>query len=158
MARLVTIKRFVLRLGVVMVVIAASGSSLGNPAIANNDNKTLSVSAKTLGVQDVILEHLRAIRDRDAARVFALTADNVHKKYGDDRRFMRMLRFSFWALYNHRDYSLLSATGDEKRMTQAIEVRGPDGKPAVILFQLVRNGVGWQIEGLLALDDDGQPV
>ncbi len=157
--------RFHLHMGALMIVIAFLYFCVfGRVQAAEQTNgavvTVVAAAASIDPIHQAIREQLQAFKDRDAVKAFAVTSATLKSKYADSAKFLRMARFTYKALYDHRSYQFLKRTGSGEVQFQPIEVMGPDGLPAVALFRMVRDGQAghWLIDQVIVLDEDAQPI
>lgn len=156
-----------MRLDIVLIFMTfLLGSVSPSPVLAADTTPITQVSTASMTsvivsdpIHHVITQQLQAFKDRDGLKAFALVSTALKDKYHDSGKFLRMARFTYRALYDHKGYNFLKRSGEGQIQFQSVEVTGPDGTPSVALFRMVQDANGsWLIDRVIVLDEEGQPI
>lgn len=149
-----------IRIGVILVILSFACQAPATGHAADNDNIVHVSTHRADPIQHSIEKQLLAFKARDAAQAFAMVSHALQQQYQDSKKFMRMARFSYRVLYDHKAYQFLERSGSGQVQFQPVEVIGPDGLPSIALFRMVQNQNNgeWMIDRVIMLDEDGLPI
>lgn len=122
---------------------------IASPASAQNLPPDLPPGLTTsdrTAIHDVITHQLDAFRHDDAEAAYAYAAPNIRQTFPNAAIFLDMVRRAYPPVYRPRtrEFSELAQRGDE--LVQEVELVGPDGKAALAVYTMVRDGSGrWLI-------------
>ena len=128
---------------------AMAAALLARPLAASADTLPSGVSdADARAIQSVITRQIDAFRRDDAAAAYQFAAPNIKQSFPTAARFLDMVRGAYPPVYRPRSvqFTKLSTGGDG--LVQRVELVGPDNKPVLALYSMVRDAhAGWLIAG-----------
>ena len=118
---------------------------LALPAWAQGLPPGLTAGDRTT-IQDVIGRQLEAFKRDDAAGAYAFAAPNVRASFPDPEVFMTMVRRGYPPVYRPREAEFSELGLRDGAVVQEVELVGPDGRPVLALYTMVRDAAGgWAI-------------
>lgn len=110
--------------------------------------ETLPGPADAAAIRAVIEDQLAAFRADDAARAFAHASPAIQRKFGTPAFFMEMVRTGYRPVYRPQAYEFRTLGYEGGRLLQRLYVVGPDGRPALAVYEMQRQPDGsWKING-----------
>ncbi len=96
-------------------------------------------------IRGVIGRQLDAFKRDDAAAAYAFAAPNVREIFPTPDGFMAMVRRGYPPVYRPREAEFSELALRDGAIVQEVELVGPDGRPVLALYTMVRDGAGWKI-------------
>ena len=107
-------------------------------------------------IKSVIADQIAAFRRDDAATAFGFAAPNIQAMFGSPERFLSMVRDSYQPVYRPSDVAFGELVRIDGRLTQLVQVVGPDGAPRLALYFMERQPDGaWRIGGCVLTTGQG---
>ena len=107
-------------------------------------------------IRAVIGDQIAAFRRDDAAAAFGFAAPNIQAMFGSAERFLGMVRDGYQAVYRPSDVAFGELVYIDDRLTQLVQVVGPDGAPRTALYFMERQADGaWRIAGCVLTTGQG---
>jgi hypothetical protein len=107
-------------------------------------------------IKAVIGDQMAAFRRDDAAAAFGFAAPNIQNMFGTPERFMTMVRDGYQAVYRPSEVSFGALVRIDGRLTQLVNVVGPDGVPRVALYFMEhQRDDAWRIGGCMLTAGQG---
>jgi hypothetical protein len=114
-------------------------------------------AADRLGIQTVIEQQLKALRQDDAATAFAFASPSIQAKFGTPAVFLRMVQTAYQPVYRPRHVTFKELQLTDGVPTQSVFLVGPDGVPVMAVYLMQKQPDGaWKIDGcyLTAFKDE----
>ena len=107
-------------------------------------------------IRAVISDQIAAFRRDDAQAAFGFAAPNIQAMFGTPERFLGMVRDSYQAVYRPSDVAFGELVRIDDRLTQLVQVVGPDGAARTALYFMERQADGtWRIAGCVLTTGQG---
>ena len=112
--------------------------------------------ADRAAIRAVISDQMAAFKRDDGAAAFGYAAPTIQDMFGTPERFMAMVRDGYPAVYRPSDVSFAALVRIDGRLTQLVNVVGPDGVARVALYFMERQADGsWRIGGCVLTTGPG---
>lgn len=132
---------FVVVLG---VLLGSAGVARAQPA------PTELPAADQAAIRAVIASQIGAFRRDDDSAAFALASPNIQHLFGDAATFMAMVRRGYAPVYRPGAVAFGPLVTTDGRIEQRVQLTGPDGAPALALYDMEREPDGsWRIDGCM---------
>jgi hypothetical protein len=113
-------------------------------------------AADRSAIRGVISEQMAAFRRDDAATAYGFATPNIQNMFGSPERFMAMVRDGYQAVYRPSEVGFGELVRIDGRLTQLVQVVGPDGVARTALYFMVRQPDGvWRIDGCVLTEGQG---
>jgi len=107
-------------------------------------------------IRAVITDQIAPFRRDDAQAAFGLAAPNIQAMFGTPENFLGMVRNSYQAVYRPSDVAFGELVRIDDRLTQLVQVVGPDGAACTALYFMERQADGtWRIAGCVLTTGQG---
>jgi len=104
--------------------------------------------ADAAAIRQVIEAQMAAFRKDDGAGAYAFASPTIQEKFVNADIFMEMVRTGYPAVYRPRDVEFRELRLEDGRLFQEVFVIGPDGSPALAIYEMQRQPDGsWRING-----------
>ena len=125
----------------------AALAALGGAALAQTAGPPPGVSeADRTAIRGVISRQLEAFKRGDAAAAYQFAGPAVRQMFPSPEIFIDMVRRGYPPVYRPRDIEFSELALREDGLVQEVELVGPDGKPVLALYTMVRGPNGtWLI-------------
>jgi hypothetical protein len=142
-------RAFVRLLGIVSVLaVLAAG-----PALAQASD------ADQAAIRQVIQSQMAAFEKDDGPAAYGYASPTIQQKFGNADIFMQMVKTGYPAVYRPRDVEFRALKTENGRLLQEVFVVGPDGKPALAIYEMQRQPDGsWRINGCWLTNAPDQSV
>ena len=118
------------------------GVAIGGPAEAQTSD------ADALAIRQVIQSQMAAFQKDDGVSAFSYASPTIQAKFVNPDIFMQMVRSGYAAVYRPRDVEFRTLRLENGRLFQEVFVIGPDGNPALAIYEMQRQPDGtWRING-----------
>ena len=123
-------------------LLALFALGMGGPAAAQ------SADADALVIRQVIESQMAAFQRDDGPGAYAFASPTIQQKFGSADIFMEMVRTGYAAVYRPRTVEFRGLHSEGGRLLQDVFVVGPDGNPALAIYEMQRQPDGsWRING-----------
>jgi hypothetical protein len=123
-------------------LLALLAVAIGAPAQAQMSD------ADTLAIRQVIESQMAAFQKDDGAGAYSFASPTIQAKFGNAEIFLQMVKTGYPAVYRPRDVEFRQLKLENGRLLQEVFVVGPDGKPALAIYEMQRQPDGsWRING-----------
>ena len=96
----------------------------------------------------VISAQIEAFRRDDGDAAFAFASPGIQQKFGDSAHFMEAVKQAYPQVYRPRSFRFLDRGAEEGKVTQRVEIVGPDGRLVTAIYDMSRQPDGsWRIDG-----------
>ena len=96
----------------------------------------------------VITAQIEAFRRDDGDAAFAFASPGIQQKFGDSAHFMEAVKQAYPQVYRPRSFRFLDRGAEEGKVTQRVEIVGPDGRLVTAIYDMSRQPDGsWRIDG-----------
>ena len=125
-------------LGIVSILAA---SEFGQAGAQTND-------ADKAAIQAVIQSQIAAFQKNDGPTAYGYASPTIQEKFVNPDIFMEMVRTGYAAVYHPREVEFRDLKSENGRLLQEVFVVGPDGRPALAIYEMQRQPDGsWRING-----------
>lgn len=101
-------------------------------------------------IRRVIGDQMAAFRRDDAAAAFGYAAPDIRDQFGSAERFMAMVREGYQPVYRPSEVRFGALVWFDGRLTQLVDVVGPDGVPRTAMYFMAHQPDGsWLIGGCM---------
>ncbi len=95
-----------------------------------------------------ITAQIEAFRRDDGDAAFAFATPGIRQKFGDSAHFMAAVKQAYPQVYRPRSFKFLGRGAEEGKVTQRVEIVGPDGRLVTAIYDMSRQPDGsWRIDG-----------
>jgi len=116
-------------------------------ALAQGDEKAAA---------EPVLRQLEAFRRNDYDAAYAFASEEIRRLF-DRAAFERMVRSGYPEIANSlRATVIATRVGPEGHLYLVIKIRGANGTPVEAVYDMVREGGSWKINGVVAKPDPGE--
>ncbi len=96
----------------------------------------------------VITAQIEAFRHDDADAAFAFATPGIQEKFGDSAHFLAAVKQAYPQVYRPRSFRFLDRGTEAGRVTQRVEIVGPDGRLVTAVYDMSHEPDGkWRIDG-----------
>jgi hypothetical protein len=128
-----------LRLVGLVVLLAAAVAA---PAVAQTGG------ADAEAIRQVIAAQMAAFQRDDGPGAYAFASPTIQRKFGNADIFMEMVRTGYAAVYRPQAVEFRDLRLENGLLYQEVFVVGPDGRPALAVYEMQRQPDGtWRING-----------
>jgi hypothetical protein len=125
-----------------MGLMAVLAAAIASPAQAQMSD------ADALAIRGVIESQMVAFQKDDGASAYSFASPTIQQKFGNADIFLQMVRTGYPAVYRPRDVEFRELKLENGRLLQEVFVIGPDGNPALAIYEMQRQPDGtWRING-----------
>ncbi|MGE0120902.1 MAG: DUF4864 domain-containing protein [Dongiaceae bacterium] len=136
-----------------MGLLALLAAVAGHPAAAPADE------ADAPAIRQIIEAQMAAFRRDDGPGAYAFASPTIQQKFGNADIFMEMVRTGYAAVYRPRTVEFRALRTENGRLLQDVFVIGPDGNPALAVYEMQRQPDGsWRINGCWLMRAPDQSV
>lgn len=96
-------------------------------------------------IRSVITRQLDAFKRDDAPGAYRFATPDVREAFTTPGAFIDMVRRGYPPVYRPRDVEFSELAVRDGEVVQEVELIGPDGKPVLAVYTMVRDGDGWLI-------------
>lgn len=119
------------------------------PALAWATPARSTSDSDRTAIRRTIESQLEAFLRDDAQAAFAHASPMIQGMFGTPASFMAMVRTGYPPVYRPRSVDFTDLVEEDGRLVQKVELIGPDGRPALALYTMVRGPNGWLIDGCM---------
>lgn len=131
--------RALLRLLAFLSVLAVASIA---PAVAQTSD------ADRATIRQVIESQMAAFQKDDGPTAYAYASPTIQQKFMNPDIFMQMVKTGYPAVYRPREVEFRDLKVENGRLLQEVFVVGPDGSPALAIYEMQRQPDGnWRING-----------
>jgi hypothetical protein len=125
------------------------GAVLGLVALAGAARAAGPVSAADQAAIDrVITSQIEAFRRDDAPGAFQYASPGIQQQFGDAGTFLDAVREAYRPVYRPQSFSFGAVETGDGKVTQPVDLIGPDGRGARAIYDMEREPDGsWRISG-----------
>ncbi|HUA51141.1 MAG TPA: DUF4864 domain-containing protein [Candidatus Sulfotelmatobacter sp.] len=107
-------------------------------------------AADRAAIRRVIGDQMAAFRRDDATAAFGFATQEIRDQFGSPERFLAMVREGYQAVYRPSDVHFGALVRIDGRLTQLVDVVGPDGVPHTAMYFMEHQPDGsWLIGGCM---------
>jgi hypothetical protein len=141
MRRFLPMCRFLLALGLLLVVLPAASLRAAGPEILNADDRS--------AIKQVIEAQMAAFQKDDAA-AFSFATPKIQSRFGDAGRFIAMVKRTYQPVYRPRQVEFSELVGVRGSLAQRVVVVGPENRVFSAYYLMDKQADGaWRIDGCL---------
>jgi hypothetical protein len=123
-------------------LLALLAAAIGGPADAQMSD------ADALAIRQVIESQMAAFQNDDGTAAYGYASPTIQEKFVNADVFLQMVRTGYPAVYRPRDVEFRELKLENGRLLQEVFVVGPDGNPALAIYEMQRQSDGtWRING-----------
>jgi hypothetical protein len=105
-------------------------------------------AADRAAIRQIIGDQIAAFRRDDGPGAFAFASPTIQAMFGTPDIFMDMVRNGYQPVYRPQSVSFTDLVYIDARLTQLVDIVGPDGVPVVAAYGLEQQPDGtWRISG-----------
>ncbi len=110
-------------------------------------------------IRGMIENQLAAFQRDDGQTAFSYASPTIKQLFGTPERFMSMVRSGYPAVYRPQATEFRKLHQDGAALVQEIRFIGPDGKPVIALYSVIKGPDGrWLIDGVIIVPAPEQAV
>lgn len=114
-------------------------------------------AADRAAIRQIIGDQIAAFRRDDGPGAFAYASPTIQGMFGTPDIFMDMVRNGYQPVYRPQSVNFADLVWLDGRLTQLVDIVGPDGVPVVAAYGLERQPDGsWRISGCQILPARGR--
>lgn len=114
----------------------------GDPATAQTS------TADQAAIRQVIESQMAAFQKDDGVAAYGYASPTIQEKFINAQVFMEMVKAGYPAVYRPRQVEFRELKVENGRLFQEVFVVGPDGAPALAVYEMQRQPDGsWRING-----------
>jgi hypothetical protein len=99
-------------------------------------------------ITQVIQSQMAAFQKDDGPTAYGYASPTIQQKFVNPEVFMQMVKTGYPAVYHPREVEFRELKVDNGRLLQEVFVVGPDGNPALAIYEMQRQPDGsWRING-----------
>jgi hypothetical protein len=133
-----------------LVVVPVLGTVLGTAAAWAQTPATDVGATDRDAIRRVIGDQMAAFRRDDAVAAFGFATREIRDQFGTPERFMAMVREGYPAVYRPSEVRVGALVRLNGRLTQLVDVVGPDGVPHTAMYFMEHQPDGsWLIGGCM---------
>ena len=104
--------------------------------------------ADKAAIRQVIQSQIAAFQKDDGPTAYGYASPTIQEKFVNPDIFMEMVRTGYAAVYHPREVEFRELKIENGRLLQEVFVVGPDGNPALAIYEMQRQPDGnWRING-----------
>jgi hypothetical protein len=104
--------------------------------------------ADEAAIRQVIQSQIAAFQRDDGPTAFGYASPTIQQKFINPDVFLEMVKTGYPAVYHPREIEFRELKVENGRLLQEVYVVGPDGKPALAVYEMQRQPDGsWRING-----------
>jgi hypothetical protein len=104
--------------------------------------------ADQAAIRQVIQSQMAAFQKDDGPTAYGYASPTIQQKFGNADIFIEMVKTGYPAVYRPREVEFRALKAENGRLLQEVFVIGPDGKPALAIYEMQRQPDGsWRING-----------
>ncbi len=127
----------------VMIFLTVAGLLLAGSVTARAEDFP---AAERQAIQGVISQQIEAFRHDDGTAAFGFATPELQTMFGDQNRFMGMVRDRFQPVYRPRSFVFGALEMLDGAPVQEVGLIGPDGLPHTAVYSMERQADGtWKI-------------
>jgi Domain of unknown function (DUF4864) len=125
-------------LGILMVLLAFA---VGSARAQTSD-------VDQAAIRQVIQSQMAAFQKDDGATAYGYASPTIQQKFANPDVFLEMVKTGYPAVYHPREVEFRELKVENGRLLQEVYVVGPDGNPALAIYEMQRQPDGsWRING-----------
>lgn len=117
------------------------------PALIGTARAQPVSQADQAAIRRTIEAQMEAFGRDDGEAAFAFASPMIQGMFGTPANFMAMVRTGYPPVYRPRSVDFTELVEENGAPVQKVELIGPDGRPALALYTMVRGPDGWLIDG-----------
>jgi Domain of unknown function (DUF4864) len=99
-------------------------------------------------IRQVIQSQMAAFQKDDGPTAYGYASPTIQQKFVNADVFLEMVKTGYPAVYHPREVEFRELTAENGRLLQEVYVVGPDGNPALAIYEMQRQPDGsWRING-----------
>jgi hypothetical protein len=99
-------------------------------------------------IRQVIQSQMAAFQKDDGATAYGYASPTIQQKFVNPDVFLEMVKTGYPAVYHPREVEFRELKVENGRLLQEVYVVGPDGNPALAIYEMQRQPDGsWRING-----------
>jgi len=104
--------------------------------------------ADQAAIRQVIQSQMAAFQKDDGPTAYGYASPTIQEKFVNPEVFLEMVKTGYPAVYHPREVEFRDLKVENGRLLQEVYVVGPDGKPALAIYEMQRQPDGsWRING-----------
>ncbi len=104
--------------------------------------------ADQAAIRQVIQSQISAFQKDDGPTAYGYASPTIQEKFVNPDIFLQMVKTGYAAVYHPREVEFRELKVESGRLLQEVYVVGPDGSPALAIYEMQRQPDGsWRING-----------
>lgn len=104
--------------------------------------------ADQAAIRQVIQSQIAAFQKDDGPTAYGYASPTIQQKFSNPEVFMQMVKTGYSAVYHPRTVEFRDLKVENGRLLQEVFVIGPDGNPALAIYEMQQQPDGsWRING-----------
>ncbi len=104
--------------------------------------------ADQAAIRQVIQSQISAFQKDDGPTAYGYASPTIQEKFVNPDIFLQMVKTGYAAVYHPREVEFRELKVENGRLLQEVYVVGPDGSPALAIYEMQRQPDGsWRING-----------
>lgn len=104
--------------------------------------------ADQAAIRQVIQSQISAFQEDDGPTAYGYASPTIQEKFVNPDIFLEMVKTGYPAVYHPREVEFRELKVENGRLLQEVYVVGPDGNPALAIYEMQRQPDGsWRING-----------
>ena len=104
--------------------------------------------ADKAAIRQVIQSQMAAFQKDDGPTAYGYASPAIQEKFVNPQVFLEMVKMGYPAVYHPREVEFRELKVENGRLLQEVYVVGPDGNPALAIYEMQRQSDGsWRING-----------
>ncbi len=117
-------------------------------AFACGQAEAQSSDADQTAIRQVIQSQMAAFQKDDGPTAYGYASPTIQEKFVNPDIFLEMVKTGYSAVYHPREVEFRELKVESGRLLQEVYVVGPDGNPALAIYEMQRQSDGsWRING-----------
>lgn len=109
-------------------------------------------------IRSVISAQIEAFKRDDGAAAFSFASPDIQTKFRDPKAFMSMVASAYPQVYRPDSVEFRELLKINDVIIQKVLLRGPKGKLVMALYEMVRIGEDWRINGCTLTAPPGEEI
>ena len=127
----------------------------------SGDNLTENtvVDAKDVSTANIVSNHLQAIRQQDAHKIWEFVSEDYKKDFRSPNEALRDLRTNKKLLHDHVSFTLMERIDQNDSVIEKVELVTRNGGTALAFYRLKKNKDGiWKVDHITLLESNSKAI
>jgi len=126
----------------------------------NNDlNTEISIKSISDPVKNIIIDQLKALKEKDANLAYSNLSEKSKKKYKNADNYLLQVKRDMRTLYFNSHFEFISGWKIKGKEVRKLEITSDEGDVTTAIFKLIKldNNL-WAIDGTVVLSGEDMPI